>query len=232
MNKIYGATPILVAENIEIDNSEMYFYQYLPIKLVGRGSFISIPKQLERLSPIIFKCLKDFCKTDITLEGTVIKDIAQVDFEKIYEHYIYLTAKCMFISPTSSINRPGWHSDGFGTEDINYIWSDHNPTQYIVGRFEDVPDDDIESLKYFEEKGLQSTLDLDLRYCSENSIYRLDETVIHSVTPYIGKPRLRHFVKVSFSKDRYNLKGNSHNYDLNYKWEMLERGEVRNVTSK
>jgi hypothetical protein len=40
---------------------------------------------------------------------------------------------------------------------------------------------------------------------------------------------MRTFVKVSFSYDKYDLVGNSHNYLLNYAWEMKERKDDRNI---
>ena len=43
------------------------------------------------------------------------------------------------------------------------------------------------------------------------------------------KPCFRTFFKLSFSKDKYDLKGNSHNYLFDYNWEMRERKENRNI---
>jgi len=40
---------------------------------------------------------------------------------------------------------------------------------------------------------------------------------------------MRTFVKISFSKDKYDLIGNSHNYEMDYKWDMKERKEERNI---
>ncbi len=41
------------------------------------------------------------------------------------------------------------------------------------------------------------------------------------------KPRT--FLKVSFSRDKYDLAGNSHNSRLDYDWPMRERGLTRNT---
>lgn len=40
---------------------------------------------------------------------------------------------------------------------------------------------------------------------------------------------MRAFLKVSFSKDKYDLLGNSHNYLMDYNWEMKARKEDRNI---
>ncbi len=62
----------------------------------------------------------------------------------------------------------------------------------------------------------------------DNTLLRLDQFVIHkaSDTPYKG---VRTFVKISFSKDKYDLEGNSHNYLLNYNWTMRPRQNYRNI---
>jgi hypothetical protein len=62
----------------------------------------------------------------------------------------------------------------------------------------------------------------------ERWLYKLNPFVVHA-TPIIQEPgEMRSFVKVSVSKHRYNLVGNSHNYLFDYEWEMFERTDVRN----
>ena len=58
MMKVYGNKPIPIIE-MEIDNSEMYYYQYLPIKLAESDEII-IPKQLLKLKDLISKAIYDF----------------------------------------------------------------------------------------------------------------------------------------------------------------------------
>ncbi len=211
--KIYGSEPIEIASGVIIDNSEMYFYQYLPVKLKGGAVDFILPEQLKPLEDVVIKCCNDFfhniCGRSITVYDS---------------HYIYLTAKCLYVSSGENLNRAGWHCDGFMTDDINYIWCDCIPTEYVTGQFELVQDheksiDQMNRLFYHSE-----TLK-----CKPNSIYRLDETVIHRCDYNRSRNAvLRHFVKVSFSKEKYNLKGNSHNYLLDYDWEMKERDAHRN----
>lgn len=210
--KMYGSEPIEIASDVIVDNSEMYFYQYLPIHLTG--GYVALPDQLKKLyNPIIFECIKDFKRS----LG-----------KNWHEYKIYLTAKCLYIKSGENINRMGWHCDGFMSDDINYIWCDCIPTEYVTGEFELIQDhkESIEQMNrlFYNYEPLK---------CKPNSIYRLDETVIHRCDYNNSKEAvLRHFVKVSFSKEKYNLKGNSHNYLLDYNWEMKDRESCRNHPNK
>lgn len=214
--KTYGTEPVEIASDVVVDNSEMYFYQYLPVKLKNQDNDFILPERLERLEELLIKCCNDFfgfyCKGDL----------------KIYnEHYTYLTAKCLYVKGGENLNRMGWHCDGFMSDDVNYIWSDCIPTEYVVGEYELVQDHEksIEQMNrlFYYEESIQ---------CKNNSVYRLDETVIHRCGYNRSKDAvLRHFVKVSFSKEKYNLRGNSHNYLLHYDWEMKDRGINRNHPS-
>lgn len=208
--KIYGSEPIEIASDVIVDNSEMYFYQYLPIRFPDMEKYeLALPTQLEKLRDLVHKCLDDF------------QDVKENLWE---DYYVYLTAKCLYVKAGENLNREGWHCDGFMSDDINYIWCDCIPAEYVTGEFELIQDheksiDQIDRLLYyFETTKFKS-----------NSIYRLDETVIHrSDYNRLENAVLRHFVKVSFSKEKYNLKGNSRNYLLDYNWEMKERGSKRN----
>lgn len=204
----YGNKPIEIASDVIIDNSEMYLYQYLPIKMANNGN-IRMPDRLQKLYPVVRPCIDNF--------------IEQFGVESFNEHYIYVSAKCMFVLKEGNLNRLGWHSDGFMSDDINFIWCDSLPTEYITGVFL-VTQDHKKSIVEFSDYAKMSKI----KTCEVNSIYRLDQSVIHRCAVNDSEPMLRHFVKVSFSKDKYNLKGNSHNYLLDYKWEMKERSAERN----
>ncbi|MNC81348.1 hypothetical protein D3C75_1344520 [compost metagenome] len=58
------------------------------------------------------------------------------------------------------------------------------------------------------------------------SFVRIDKWNVHR-QPVAGEG-FRTFLKFSVSKNRYNLQGNSHNYLIDYDWEMVTRGEIRN----
>lgn len=192
----------------KIDPTEMMFYQYLPIKLSGNVQ----PIYEERL-----KCFDEII-------GTINCDfIGEYGLDRYVESYVYVTAKYLYQMPNCSFNRCGWHSDGFMTDDINYIWCDKFPTIFNNGHF-DLLMNDIDSLQQMEEQAMESK---NVVY-QENQLLRLNQFNIHKVAP-IDKPCMRTFLKVSFSNDKYDLIGNSHNYLLDYDWEMKQRSEHRNI---
>jgi hypothetical protein len=109
------------------------------------------------------------------------------------------------------------------TDDINYIWSDCCPTVFNNSEFNLTQDDSL-SLKEMTEQAIESN---NIVYDNCN-ILRLNQFNIHKVGE-ITKPQMRTFIKVSFSKDKYDLLGNSHNYQLDYNWDMKKRKETRNI---
>lgn len=213
--KIYGSEPVEIASDVIVDNSEMYFYQYLPVKMAYDTYWSgNLPPQLERLKGMITCIVDDF-------NINVLKGCPNDDF---YQYYMYVTAKCLYVPKGENLNRMGWHCDGFMTDDINYIWCDSIPTEYVTGEFKLVQDH-VKSI----EQMYKMLYYKDPFKCKVNSIYRLDETVIHRCDfNRSDNAVLRHFVKVSFSKEKYNLRGNSHNYLLDYNWEMKNRDADRN----
>lgn len=76
----------------------------------------------------------------------------------------------------------------------------------------------------------QANSENEITYPSK-SLLRLSQTVIHKVAENQASG-MRTFVKVSISKDKYDLVGNSKNYLLDYNWEMRERKEKRNIPQK
>jgi hypothetical protein len=206
MQRYYGELPKQIG-CLTADVKEMMFYQYLPIKLSGDH----LQKYEDRL-----RCFND-------LVGMVCCDfIGTYGLDRFIDSYVYLTAKHMYQKGNCSYNRPGWHSDGFMTDDINYIWYNNNPTVFNSTNFKLSPDDEL-SIKEMAE---QHDYRLNRTYDS-NTILRLDQYNIHRVG-YTSEG-MRAFVKISFSKDKYDLIGNSHNYLLDYNWEMKPRKEQRNI---
>ena len=151
------------------------------------------------------------------------------DFEEAYPDrdlsklYVYLTAKHGWAVPGNPLNREGWHTDGFGTDDINYVWTKGTPTVYAVHEFGPVSDDDTQSIKDF-------TAQVRVTDTFPNALARIDRWVVHSA-PSISEPELRSFLKVSISENKYDMLGNAHNYEFNYKWDMKTRRAARNLTS-
>lgn len=190
----YGNPPIVVG-SVELYPSEMCFVQYLPIKFIDTD--IRIPPNLAWCEPMVDR---------LHLPDT---------------HIAYLTVRHMWVSNNKG-NRLGWHSDGFMSEDINYLWYDKCPTQFCIQDFNLTQD----HTKSMEEMDIQADNRNIITYPCK-SILRLDEKVVHRVdpTPFEG---MRTFVKVSVSKELYNLEGNAHNYLFDYRFDMVPRKEGRN----
>lgn len=203
----YGDLPVQIAE-FHIKCNEMMFYQYLPIKMIFSDD-VRLEPRLECFDPIIRQICDDFIKVFGKLEYT--------------NHYIYLTAKHQYQIANTSFNRMGYHSDGFMTDDINYIWSDANPTIFNESEFHLTLDDKI-SLGQMESQAMVGNQVI----YSDNTILRLNQFNIHKVneSDFNG---MRTFLKISFSKDKYDLVGNSHNYLHDYDWEMKSRQSERNI---
>ncbi len=192
----------------EVEAKEMMFYQYLPIKM---------PNETQ---PIYEQRLKCFDK----LIGAICCDfIGEFGLDNYINSYVYLTAKFLYVKPNCSFNREGYHSDGFLTNDINYVWCDKYPTIFNNAEFNLTMDDTI-SLKEMEEQAKQ----LNETHYSENQLLRLNQFNIHKVAP-VEVGGMRTFLKVSISKDKYDLIGNSHNYLIDYDWQMKERKAERNI---
>jgi len=206
MEKYYGMLPVDIGE-VNVFPTEMMFYQYLPIKMAGDLT-TTIEQRLKFIEPILNVVMWDFSD---------IKGLIRYRW-----NYMYLTIKYMYQIGGCSFNRSGWHSDGFMTDDINYIWYDSAPTIFNTSKF-NLTQDDILSMKEMDEQALPEN---DVVF-PEKHLLRLDQFNIHKVnTDYSG---MRLFVKVSFSKEKYDLEGNSHNYLMDYDWQMRPRSIERNV---
>jgi hypothetical protein len=201
--QIYGQLP----KNLGVHNfptDEMMFWLYCPIKMPGMFQPV-YPDQLTQYSELIQKVFQD------------------LSFARWSQSYIYLTAKTLYVTPTSAGNRLGWHSDGFLTEDLNYVWSNMNPTLFFdAGTMQSgiggsplyqVSRDHKRALDEFTHIASRPVADEKIVTYPDRSLLRLDETVIHAVNPE-PLAGLRTFLKVSVSYEPYALKGNSINHRL------------------
>ena len=203
----YGSLPKYLGTN-KIQCEEMLFYQYLPIKLKNQTELI-FEERLKCFEKLIGNICCDF--------------VGEYGLNRFVTSYIYLTAKKMYQVNGCSFNRKGYHSDGFLTDDINYICSDKNPTVFNYSSFKLTQEDTI----YLYEMDKQANKKT-IKIYPENSLLRLDQFNIHKVNEN-KELVLRTFVKVSFSSDKYDLKGNSKNYLLDYDWKTRDRGLERNI---
>lgn len=207
----YGQLPVEIADFFDLDLGEYQFIQYMPI-FMPDGDDVRIPPnqfQAKRLRKLIHAVVED-----------------QGGIASLREHglYVYLTTRYGFATPDNPLNRPGWHCDGFGSDDINYIWWNRWGTRVAHQPFYDIEPGHVESMRQFEE---QIRLE-NVRSLPNGTLYRLNPNVVHS-TPEIPAPGgERQFIKVSVSRHRYNLQGNTHNFLFAYNWKTFPRDVARN----
>lgn len=199
----YGVAPTVISADFAPNWAEYMHFMYLPV-VMPHDAGVRLPKRLEFLRPVV--------------EHALIRE-AGSEFS-----YVYVTARRGFATPGNPLNRPGWHADGFGTDDVNYIWADAFPTRFAEQDFGDISAEHDVSIEQFEERVDPARI---VTYPAR-TLLRLDPFVVHA-TPEIPAPGgERGFFKVSLSHERYNLLGNSHNYLFDYDWPMWSREEVRN----
>ena len=204
--KIYGALPVDLGL-VDLSPVEMMCWLYCPIKLPHEAR-CTVPKNLESFRPILQK---------VSLN---------VEVDRWEDSYVYITAKTLWATPENPGNRPGWHSDGFLADDLNYIWSDANPTLFFDdGDRHAFAADHTASLSEMDD--LCQKKSAHYRTYPTKHLLRLDQTVLHKVGP-VNKAGIRTFIKISVSRHRYALKGNSINHELAPDWAYQDRLEERN----
>lgn len=191
---IVGDAPVDLGP-LDIAPVEMMFCQYLPVRMPG--SDFRFPANV-----MPFRKLLPF--------------IAWSE-----ESYVYLTVKNLFVN-THSAGRPGWHLDGFGTDDRNYIWYDGMPTEFCIQSFSVSTDHEF-SIKEMTRQAEKKNI----RTYPDKHLLALSPRVVHRVSTWPDEG-YRCFAKISVSRHRYNLIGNARNYLFDYDWPLSPRGPVRN----
>jgi len=140
--------------------------------------------------------------------------------------FVYLTVKRMYVGGGVTANRPGWHIDGYGSNDINYVWYDCVPTIFSGPIETQLSDDHTKCLEQLEAAHPHLT---ERSRCYPNKhLLRLDPTVIHRVDTDVPEQLMRTFVKITISDDEFNLAGNSLNPLLPSTIRMVDREARRN----
>lgn len=192
---------------------EMMCYLYLPVSMKGSLD-VRLPDNLKQYRDLINIVMDD---------SRELKSLSD-----LYNGYVYLTVKHLFVNPGNPGNREGWHADGFGSDgDLNYIMHSMNPTEFAVQHFGEISTNDAQSLIDMEAQIDHSKIMM----WPDNALLRMDESIIHRVGP-VKETGMRTFVKVSISKHKFNLKDNAHNYLFDYDWDMHIRSVVRNLDNK
>lgn len=199
----YGLPPVDLGR-FDLAPVEMMFWLYCPVKMIGRAETV-VPDNLLQFTPLL-EIVRDDCRN------------------RWRENYVYLTAKTLWVSPENPGNRPGWHSDGFMTDDLNYVWSDRDGTLFW----------EPEETRGFIQDHTASLAEMHIaasagpaRQYPDKHLLRLDETVIHRVADFAAAGT-RSFVKISVSRHRYNLVGNSINHLMPVNWDFALRAPERN----
>ncbi len=206
--RVYGKLPVYLGR-FDFDLPEVMYYLYLPIRMETYHEV--------RMPPNIHVCraLVDAC--------TAYADDLYLTYD-----YVYISARKGYATPDNPLNRPGWHCDGFGTDDINFVWWAGPGTRFAHQSFEGIVSDHNRSLKQFDEQVRPESV---VTY-PEHGLYAIDPSVVHA-TPVIEPPGcMRQYVKVSMSNHKYNLENNSHNYLFNYAWPLHSREILRNDPHK
>lgn len=205
---LYGKLPAVVC-NIggDIDCEEMMYYLYLPIKLPD--SQLVLESRVEKFRSIIEMAMADNVKR----------------LGRNYNKYIYLTVKTLPFCKGNTGQRPGWHSDGFMTDDVNYIWYTDVPTIFCAADVLTPIIQDHE--KSLTEMEMMATNSRHVSY-PNRTLLRLDQGVIHKVNDSSCFEGVRTFVKISISDKPYALKGNSINSALPLSVEYKCRIKSRN----
>ena len=194
---------------IELDVDEVMYYLYMPISSRG-NCYIRIPDS--RLAS--FKPLWRAIQADI-------------GYEAFEDWYMYITVKRMYVGAGITANRPGWHCDGYLSDDLNYVWYDCVPTIFAgnTGSVQ-LPENHSEALEYLDR--MDGYLSNNRVTFQPKHLLKLDSGVIHKVDTSIKEQVMRTFVKITLSKNRFNLKGNSKNPMLPDDGEFFERDVIRN----
>ncbi|WP_299075848.1 hypothetical protein [uncultured Paraglaciecola sp.] len=208
----YGQAPEVIG-NYPLEVDEMMLYLYMPVWTPEPHGYKFMADFVpEQLSP--FKSMMNAALSDSYVKGERFD-------------YWYITAKRMYVTPGNMGNRPGWHCDGYGTNDVNYVWCDCVPTEFALQEFTDLsPDHNVSMAQMHEQIDDVSCIVA----CKANDLLRLDQHVVHRVArgDYRG---MRTFFKLTGSNSRFNLKGNTHNYLMDYDWPMFDRQSERNMES-
>jgi hypothetical protein len=199
----FGSPPISVGY-FGFDLPEVMYYLYLPVWM-GPAD-----REDVRLPPNV-----ECCRELIRWAGS---------YGEYRRQYIYLSARKGWATPDNPLNRPGWHCDGFGTDDLNFVWWTGPGTRFAIQDFHDISEDDTKSLAQFEVQ----VQDDRVASFPQKVLYAIDPFVVHA-TPLIDPPGcMRQYVKVSLSNHQYNLENNSHNHLFDYQWKLSSRDLIRN----
>lgn len=186
--KTIGKAPVLVKKDLFIECDEYMFVLNMPISFPISNE-IFLPDSLEFASTLIEECKKS--------EPLLF-----------FQNFVYLTVKSLPVSGQNTGQRPGWHCDGFGTNDISFIWSNSNPTLFFSGEKFEISSDCLDSM--FQMEQLANDHKELIHQSKPFELLKLDEKVCHKPMDEMPQGE-RFFIKLVLSKKLFNLKGNAKN---------------------
>jgi hypothetical protein len=136
-------------------------------------------------------------------------------------HYVYITVDQKIVQKGSTGRRPGLHTDAFGGEideevTHTYILSDMIPTRFFSDCFPISTLDCQESIDQFKMYAKNPA------YYPCKQLLLLDPYVVHESMPAHMNTQ-RTFVKISYSRKKYNRTDNTLNELFDYSWEFIPR---------
>lgn len=178
----------------------------MPIYMPDQGW--RIPEQLKQFKDVI-----DLTESNEGLYG--YKDT----------HYVYITVDQKIVQAGSTGRRKGLHTDAYGGEigeevTHTYILSDVMPTKFYTDNF---PISSLDCQKSLEEFKLYANNPV---YYPCKQVLLLDPYVVHE-SPYTTEDTKRTFVKISYSRKKYNRGGNTMNELFDYDWAFVSRDANR-----
>ena len=210
-----GSTPGRVAAFTN-PVSEFMFYQDMLVHKAPAGAQLSsrcrprLPTRLKGLTGIIRQCW----------------DYNENELDNSPRTYTYLSVKRLPIGPGNSFSRPGWHIDGFLSEDVTFIYSDIFPTLYSTSDFSLTRDHAIS----MAEMAVQAK-ETDVVEMPANELVHIDLHCVHRVNvPPVAHTRT--FLKVVLSHRPFNLEGNAVNPECLPPWSFVPRAVSRNGDSR
>lgn len=204
-----ASAPRILERVTQPNVAEFMHYQDMPISMPGI--------YIARLEPRL-RCLASFVER-------VRSDVAWHRGSLAFiDSYVYLTVKQAWqVAGGNPINRPGYHCDGFGTDDLMYVWSDVDQTEFSRSAF-DLEGDETSSMTRMEQQAQRE----DAYQLPSGTLVCMDAKCVHRpAIPTVTGPRT--FIKVTVSRHKYDLAGNTRNWLLDYSWPMRPRTAARNV---
>ena len=192
---------------------------------VPKGTYLDLCTELE-YSNISNMCIKESWQSEYSIPENlqnIVWDMLAAAYQshgtdkdgndlydEEWKYNCYLTLKHEYVNPGSLGNRPGWHIDGFKSDQINFIWFDGLPTEVALGEFTLTNDHDISMVEMNRQAKKKHKV-----YLESKTVYDMDKELVHRPVINLSEEAiLRTFIKLTFTKETFNCIHNAWNYKL------------------